>query len=286
VNIKSPRNSIAFSTTLFPMEESFVLDFFSSLDKQSFSSFDLIILNDGFGCLDNYRALYPRLNIVELNYSDTPSRNREYSINYIKESGYEAVIFGDSDDKFDSNRISKSLELLKDYDVVVNDVSLFNTDKIFSTKYMSNRMDNNMMVDLNYIRDKNIMGLSNTAVKLSVIDNVEFNEDLVAWDWYFFSNLLQNNIKAIFTSDVVTFYRQHQLNIAGLGIFSEDSIKKTLSVKRKHYKLMSAFDSYYDKLFQENECVFDLIKDTNRLKQLLLKNQESLTFPLWWELIV
>ena len=36
------------------------------------------------------------------------------------------------------------------------------------------------------ILNKNMFGFSNTAIQLSLIDNIDFPKDLIAVDWYFF----------------------------------------------------------------------------------------------------
>ena len=103
-------------------------------------------------------------NIIELIYSGTPSKNREYGINYCIENNYDVLIFGDSDDYFSDNRVELSLKMLKENDIVVNDISLFNDTGIYEEKYISNRLKDNSKISYEYIQNKNIFGLSNGGV--------------------------------------------------------------------------------------------------------------------------
>ena len=125
------KKKIAFLTTIFPMEKSYLIDFFDSLLKQTFKKVDIIVVNDGFSNFDDISKQYSsELNIIELKYLNTPAKNREYGINYCIEKGYDVLVFGDSDDCFKENRIEKSLELLEDKQILVNDLTLLNENGI------------------------------------------------------------------------------------------------------------------------------------------------------------
>jgi len=208
---------VAFLTTIFPMPQEYLLDFFNSLQNQSYKEFDIVVVNDGYKEFELIRDKYRVLSIIELPYQNTPAKNREYGINYCIDKGYNILIFGDSDDYFASNRIEKSIELLADYDIVVNDFDLFAENGIYEQKYISNRVKNNSSIEASFIEDKNILGLSNTALNLSILKNrVVFEKDLVAVDWFLFKSLLRDGKKAIFTNEAISFYRQHLDSIVGL----------------------------------------------------------------------
>jgi len=205
---------VAFFTTIFPIKESYLVDFFSSLEKQTYKNFDTIILNDGYKDLEEFTKEFD-LNIEILDYSNTPAKNREFGINYILEQKYDRLIFGDSDDYFSSNRVEKSLELLDRYNIVVNDLTLFNENGTIVEKYISHRLENGRVIDYEFIEDKNIFGLSNTSINLNILNRVKFPEDLVAVDWYLYKALLKEH-SAIFTNEAITYYRQYESNTVGL----------------------------------------------------------------------
>ena len=211
-------NSTAFLTTVFPKNEEFLKSFFDSLSIQTYKYFDLVIVNDGFKNLHHYKNIYSDLNIININSSDTPAKNREVGINFCIDQKYKNLIFGDSDDYFKNNRVKKSLELLKKTDVVVNDLSLFDNNGIYEKKYLSNRLKNLDIVNLEFIENKNIFGMSNTAIKLENIKKVSFNKKTIAVDWYFFKKILGQGLKALFTNETESFYRQHKNNTIGLHI--------------------------------------------------------------------
>lgn len=211
-------NNVAFLTTIFPVDEVFLINFFDSLSRQTVKKFDVIVINDGYLNFEKIKIVYETLNIIEIKFSDTPSKNRQYGINYCIDNKYDVLIFGDSDDYFASNRVELSLQLLEESDIVVNDVSLFDENGIYEDKYFSHRLDNLDVVDVAFIEDKNIFGLTNTAIKLESIFKVVFDDKIIAVDWYFFKILLKQGLKAVFTNETVTYYRQYENNIIGLKV--------------------------------------------------------------------
>lgn len=208
---------VAFLTTIFPMHEKYLYDFFDSLQDQTYKNFDVIIVNDGYNNFEKFKNKYKDLYIIELKHSNTPAKNREYGINYCIENNYDILIFGDSDDYFGKNRVEKSLELLSSNDIVVNDLSLFDDNGVYEEKYISNRIENLSIIDLEFIKDKNIFGMTNTAIKLSNLEIVTFESNMVAVDWFLYKNLLKQGMKAIFTNEAVSYYRQYENNTVGLS---------------------------------------------------------------------
>lgn len=268
---------IAFLTTIFPTNNEFLINCFDSLEQQTFKNFDIVVVNDGYQKFDTIKKKYPNLTIIELPHRSTPSKNREYGINHVKMMGYSVVVFGDSDDYFEKNRIEKSIELLETHDIVVNDLSLFNTHGIYNRKYLSNRIRNNTIIDFDFILEKNIFGLSNTAIKLDLIDSINFDPSLVAVDWYLFSLLLLKARHAIFTNETQTLYRQYSDNTIGIGEITPESISNILKVKKTHYSLMQKHLHYYEELYN-NVIELDGTKNFSDL------SVSSTKYPFWWEL--
>ncbi len=264
---------VAFLTTIFPMNEQYLYDFFDSLENQTYKNFDIIVVNDGYKNFEVIKAKYSlNLKIIELLYSSSPAKNREYGINYCIDEKYNVLIFGDSDDYFYSNRVEKSLELLKNNDIVVNDLSLFDQNGIYEENYLSHRLENLEIVHFEFIKNKNIFGLSNTAINLSYVNKITIPDDLIAVDWYIFSIFLMSGKKAIFTNETISFYRQHQHNIVGLKNMDEVSFENGIKVKQKHYKALNQIDTQFD-------------LELNRLDSLNFCERKDFNNPFWWELI-
>lgn len=269
-------SQVAFFTTIFPMERSYLIDFFNSLQRQTYQQFDVIVINDGYKEFSKIKKIFSMLNIIELNFSGSPAKNREHGINYIIENEYEVLIFGDSDDYFEESRVQVSLRYLRDYDILVNDVSLFDVNEVYSKKYISNRLKNNTEIDLKFIKDKNIFGLTNTSLNVCILDSVNFDEHLVAVDWYLFTKLLMQCKKAIFTNETISFYRQYAGSNIGLGIRNIEVVKKNTFVKSAHYNLLQDESGVFKAL---NLSIQNLI-NSNQYSKLL---NHKVNYPLWWE---
>lgn len=266
------------------MKELYLHDFFRSLQKQTYKDFDVLVLNDKFEYLDKLIKPYTDLNIIILPYSGTPAQNRKYSIDYIKEKNYDIAVFGDSDDYFSTNRIKKSIELLDDYDIVVNDLSLFNTDGIYIDKYISNRIANKTNITIDMIKDKNIFGLSNTAVRVDILSEMNFDRELIAVDWYMFSKLLLDGNKAVFTNETLTYYRQYSLNTVGIGDITKDIIERGIEVKLMHYSLLLNHDQSFLQLFNEIKKLKESLSSDDDVDQYIkILKKVQIKFPLWWE---
>lgn len=207
---------VVFLTTIFPVREEFLIDFFDSLSRQTYDKFDVLVVNDGYKNFMNIKKRYQNLSIIELTCIDTPAKNREYGINYCIDKKYDVLIFGDCDDYFSENRVEESLKNLEMFDVVVNDLTLFNENGIYEKMYISNRIEHKTKIDYQFIENKNIFGFTNTAIKLKKLNIVSFKSFLVAVDWYFFQQLLKNGYSAVFINTAISFYRQHTDNTVGL----------------------------------------------------------------------
>ncbi|KOY50668.1 glycosyltransferase [Polaribacter dokdonensis] len=265
-------------TTLFPLSVNFFDDFLNSLILQTDKDFDLLVVNDGVKNLIDFVERYKKINFIEIISESSIVKNRELGIKTAIELNYEYLIFGDSDDYFETNRVEVSKKFLEKYDIVVNDLTLFDDYGIYKESYYASRLNDLIEIDTNFIRDKNIFGLSNTAIQINTIKTLDFCENLIALDWYFFSTLLSENRTAIYTSQTQTFYRQHKHNTIGLGRTSLDSIKNSLEVKKIHYQCLSkrnrSFNNYLSEVvyLQENIENIDFKIDVNNKTNLL-----------WWE---
>jgi hypothetical protein len=272
-----PKNNIAILTTIFPMEDSYLDDFFQSLQYQTYKEFDVVVLNDGYDKFEKLKRHYTNLSFVEIKYRNTPAKNREYAINFIKDNGYEVIVFADSDDYMANNRVQITVELLSDNEIVVNDLSLFSNGNVYSENYLSNRLENNRIISINDIRERNFLGLSNTALRVNILDNISFSEELIAVDWYLYSLLLINGKRAVFTNETVTYYRQYPGNTVGLGKVTEEAVKREIEIKKMHYLCLSDIDETYDVLLLKIKTLKANISSLDEFNKLV-------EYPFWWEL--
>ncbi|EKD27329.1 MAG: hypothetical protein ACD_79C00758G0002 [uncultured bacterium] len=278
---------IAFLSVVYDGVQPYLPDFLNSLLNQTFKTFDLIIANDSCCDFRKIALRYPALKIHELKSNGTIAQIREQLLLYSLEHKYDILFFGDSDDYFQENRISKGVELLDNSDIVVNDLNLVKDKTVLESNYISKRYLDLQEISVNEILNKNICGLTNTAIRTNIIKNISFDKKLKIVDWFLFAVLLHRGAKAVFTNQTLTSYRQHETNILGLGNIYEGNILKLLRSKTFHYFVMNSLGRY--PLYKNLNAVFqktvDLISDNeDNLKKylekiLLLKTDH----PLWWE---
>lgn len=261
-------NTIAFLTVIFKTDERFLYDFFESLAGQTVKSFDVIVINDGYPDLGKFVHKFPCLNIIEVPCTLSPAKNREFGIRYVLNKGYKSIVFGDCDDFFSENRVECLSEILKTYDLVVNDISTFDVNGVIDDKYISNRMNNFYEVSLDDLLDKNFMGLSNTALNTNILKDITIPKDIMAVDWYIFSILLFHGARSVFTNKCLTWYRQHENNL--IGIKQVDKLKKNADVKKMHYDALMKYDILFSDM---------LVKHRNKDSMI----EDNVLFPLWWE---
>ena len=271
---------IGFLAVIFNKNLVYFKKFLCSLENQSHKDFSLILFNDGCSLeiLESYLVDFSLdYKIINLNLT-SPVKIRQRMIRYIADSDIDIAVFGDTDDYFDENRIEVCVKKLKIHDIVVNDLILFKGKSIIKKDYLSKRFANNSDITIEDILDKNIFGLSNTAIKSSIINEISFEENLIAVDWFLFSQFLLKKATAIFTSDSKTFYRQHSENTVGLGNQDYNAIMLSIRVKKIHYEIMEKIDKKYKLLLTE---IIKLEKKiSNRIFPLKNKIVPNL---LWWE---
>jgi Glycosyl transferase family 2 len=274
------KSTVAVFTVIFPSNKDYFEDFFGSLIQQTNQNFDVIIVNDGCINFELIKETYKKLNIIEVKYTDTPSKNREFGINYILKNNYDIIIFGDSDDYFETNRVEVCLDKLNKYDIVVNDLTLFSNKDILAKKYFSNRIKNNSVIKLDFIKDKNIFGFTNTAVKTNIMANITFDANLKIVDWYLFTRLLLQNRKALFTNETETFYRQYSRNTIGICKLTNESIAMGIEVKLNHSKLLQKENFQFHDLYKK---MIQLQKKGNDKKYIEALKKQNIYNPIWWE---
>lgn len=283
-------NKVAFFTVVFPGVERYLDDFLSSLSRQSMKDFDLFIFNDGLALPDHYlKSHIDGLNYNIITVKGSPAKIREQGINSLIEHKYEKIIFGDSDDYFSQERVEKSVDLLSFYDVVVNELCLVTHDgELIESNYLSNRLKDNQLVDLPYILEKNVFGLSNSAINTRNLEKVSLPDYTVAVDWFLFSCILRLGRKAVFTKSATTYYRQHGSNTIGIQKFSRDQLLRGVQVKSRHYKALAEIDDQYLLLrnsFEKLEQQLDVCPESlELLYQTTL--EKDIKNPLWWEQIL
>ena len=277
---------VAFLTTLYPTDKEYIDEFLSSLTAQTYKDYHLIVVNDGYKYFNHFKKQFNNLKFIELPSAGSIAKNREVMLKYAKMNNYQFVILGDIDDTFSNNRIELSIKALQDNDIVVNDLCLMTKQDKMVNKIYSHRLIDHQSVPYSFVQNKNVFGLSNTAINLEKVplSIINFPNELIAVDWYFFSKLLYSGLNARFINQALTYYRQHESNTIGYGAFNKQRIIKIFTVRLMHYKYMKEVSNNFEPLYLHTLKIMDKLEDEAYLSELLTKNTR-LVSPLWWEVL-
>lgn len=272
---------LAVGTVVFPDNLKYFQSFLRSLERQDIQGFCLLIINDG--CEDLQAALNGYDNEVQIKkFSSDPFSNRLALIEFAIENSFRKLIFADSDDWLESNRVGVMNALLEKYEVVASDLTLVNeTGNKLQNNYWSSRLESGE-IDSDFLADKNIFGFGNSAIRLCFSRNDIKKEQLIAPDWFFFTQMA-NNANLFFTTATTSYYRQHTQNITGLKKLTPARLERILEVKNQHYSALQRIGYNTDNYLAE----MDLLKRKYQDKEALIQDAErlnNLSKPFfWWE---
>lgn len=257
-----------------------------SLNEQTDQGFDIIIFNDGLAGIDRICANFLSKTVSVQPVQGTIPKIRAEGLMKLKRLGYKNVIFGDVDDSFSKNRVSVLKNLLQENDIVVNDINIYS--RHFSgpeMNYFQDRIPADKIFDASAIRSHNFIGFTNSSIRTSVIPEISFSDDLVAVDWAFFTIILQQRVRAIFTSCTTTSYFINDSSHYDL-ISTNSEIEYYKSIVREcHYRFLC--DRGFSFVNEYKMSVVLRKKLEEFKKHLGLERKYSdwrKKRPLWWEM--
>lgn len=278
----------AFLTFVYPGIENCFPEFLKSLKAQTDLNFTLYIVNDGMDKLSSHLMDLP-FPFKIMNQSGSIAQLRKKGLLWILEDAVEILILGDADDCFEKNRIVFSKEILSQEPILANELVTFGETVKDSASMIGSKWTEGFKIKVENIRDENCMGMSNTALRTG---NIPWNtllqaipDDILIFDWTFFTLLLHQINHAYFTKRTVTYYRRHAQNEAPLQMLTNDQILKGVQVKWAHYKAVRHLDASYQSRFEEFQ---NLREDLDRDFQLLMSycetvRKKSKGAQFWWE---
>ncbi len=277
--------------------ENYLVDYCNSIEFQDTNDFDVLILNDKYG--GAFPLNNSRIHLVNIEGELTPAEIRMLGIKYTLENSYKYVVFSDIDDYFSPNRISSSKKKLTKFDFVYNNLFLINeSERIINESYcnyLKIKKEYNSYLDL---IDKNLFGLSNTAVRVEKLKNLYIPKEIIAVDWWIFTLLLLNGCKGGLVEEARTYYRQSEISLIGMGKkLNEKRLNLGVKVKTNHYKNLIVYCAknnlvkekvIYNKKFEEMVELAEEIGNPafrKRYIEVINKNYDEI-FSGWWSEIL
>lgn len=256
----------------------FLPEWVDSVNRQTTDEISVLVFSDGVSDAAKYFSQL-RFDCEIVDASGPLADIRIDALAKLSRMPFENIVFQDADDLMSDNRVEVSARYLKEYDIVVSELSLIDENgKLYREQVWSERLENGFSFDAKFIRKWNIVGLGNVAIRRSLLENeaAKPKSPLVAVDWFIFYQLMMKaKAKAIFTNECQVFYRQHESNLAGIGKLSKEKLERAISVKKLHYQALKSvgydFQNEIDELYKIN---------TERFP----KEGTDLNMPpFWWE---
>lgn len=246
------RDTLLFGSVIYSDALKYFDEFIDSIRRQTTNNFNILLLIDGISAGEVEKGIRPiqnRCKIVSYKEKYTPSQLRVKLIQEARKYKAEILVIGDADDLFSDNRIESIIKTFKknsDADFVYNELFFFDGSRVMPE--IPEKLS-----DIECIAEKNFLGMSNTAIKVSALDDSFINSLLecssFVFDWYFYSRMLLAGYKGTKVKEAYTLYRIHDGNYAELPITTEAAIKREIEIKKQHYKLLTKNDKLFDILY-------------------------------------
>jgi len=204
----------------------------TSVINQSYLNWELIVIND---CskdgtekkINNYISEYSEKKIIyiknEINLGVSESRNLA-----IQSSKGEWIAFLDSDDKWETTKLKKQIDLSKSKkaDFIFTGSKYINGEG----KKFNGRLEVPIYVDYKALKKHNIISCSSVLIKREIIINNKMKYDYLHEDYLVWLKILKSGVVAFGVNEPLLIYRIDQNSKSGNKL---KSIKMTFNVFRK-----------------------------------------------------
>jgi len=268
---------VLFGTVVYNSAWKYRQEFIDSLNAQADCEFDILVINDNVEkseIKDLTEKATRKITVIHKPHPMSIAELRVFLLFTAKSMGYDLLILGDFDDVFSKNRVSCTIQQYSsDYAIYYNSLYTFQNQAVFHN--LPDTLDG-----YTDILEYNVLGLSNTAINLNMLD-INFIASLsegntIVFDWYLYSRLLLDGMKAKLVKKAITYYRIHENNIAGSATADEANILKEIEIKIKHYNLLKK----YNPVFSKKSNQYKAILKNNYLQYLSRENN-----GYWWSKI-
>lgn len=231
-------------SSLFKKNKKNLNQLINSINIQSDQEFDILFTIDSSD-YNNYLKKLKTKKIIFLKEKLPITLNKYRILNKIKTLRYKNIIFQDSDDTFDKDRVRVSKKLLLRNDFIIGDIIL-KKKKIFSDYFR-----NNQKILIKDLLKGNIAGYGNigfrknilTKRKLEKLKNIPSKVSAIDWiTWLIF---LQGVKKIIFSSKIKVFYNNRALSQSSLRRINLSKFRENIKVQYETFKNLSKFSRTY-----------------------------------------
>jgi len=233
--------------------------------------------------------------IIEKSKKPVIIDNRIQCIDFARQNGYDYIFWIDSDDVCYPSKFSTIVALTADnpdIDIIVHDMSIIDyKGSIVRHNFIRNKIQD-VNLGMNDVIDYNIMGFGNCIFKTENLANIPpIPEGIVAVDWWIVSILLLSGKRAKYLPISLTYYRQHNNNIAVITDFIYSTLQRQIEIIKVHFDALATYcsinciQSY--QIEHRRKLIYDYIIINDSLKIEIVKTlQGSKMDYVWWEFAI
>ena len=218
----------------------------ASLKYKNHGRVNVIIFNDDMLEEEAEKLTKPltdtnNVTIVHNRHKSSIADIRKQLLLFAADNAEEIIVFTDCDDVLCENAFILHKQVLDKYDFSYG-------DQILIDEY-GNNLGTTLYADW-YVPEKvsssrellngNFIGFSGAAIKrycLKERTNCNIPKDIIAVDWWFFTNLLNHGNQGSVTNKPVVFYRQHSNNVHGINHKPDrELIMKYIEITCAHFR--------------------------------------------------
>ncbi|PWR70713.1 glycosyltransferase family 2 protein [Methanospirillum lacunae] len=289
------KKTLALFTTIYPEGKRFLNDFFSSLWDQSDLDFDTWVGLDRIqeNEVKPYFGSNDRITYIERKSDESPSSLRQRAIKQIMKN-YDAIIFVDSDDILEPNRVEAARNMLKICDVGGCALTIINeAGKPLGSIF---QYPKESIIASKIPLCNNVFGLSNTIYTTNILEKIlPIPDNCVLVDWFLATSAWIRGAR--FSFDIIPRmkYRQYGMNTARIiPPFTQEYILKAAEMALNHYLLvissLSHIPSQHKTQLEEQEdkirTFLSIMKqDQDKLLLYIQKLNELPSEHIWWDMV-
>jgi len=231
---------LAVYTTIYPGVETYLPDWYRSVQAQTDQNFQLWIGLDGLEVGAVETVIGTQLNAVWVpsEPGNTPARIRQRSLEQIVED-FDAVVLVDSDDVLHPTRVASARAALQTSELAACALRLVDQHRqdLGTTFTLSGRA-----VPDNILPRNNVFGFSNSAYRSALLRRcLPLPAGIALVDWFLATKAWLKGAKLAFDPIVRMEYRQHGANTAPIRFpFDANQVIRDTKKVRQHYCLLQA----------------------------------------------
>jgi len=231
---------LALYTTVYPGVESYLLDWYHSIQAQTDRDFQLWIGLDGLNPSAVEAVIGTRLEAVwvQSESATSPARIRQRSLEQIVEK-FDAVVLVDSDDILHPTRVEAARRFLQTSELAACALRL--VDEHRNELGMTLTLPVQMAPD-GILPRNNVFGFSNSAYRSELLQQcLPIPAGVVLVDWFLATRAWLMEATLAFDPVVRMDYRQHGTNMAPIRFpFDANQVTRDTMKVREHYRLLQS----------------------------------------------